>query len=124
MTQTQYKIYKLISETTSIDIKSIRANKTFDDLDCDSLDFLNVVLNCESEFKIDMTDDELVKLKTVGDLTNLVESKTNVKKIEQDTQINSINGKLEKITKTIKQINQDSATRQSILNQHIAYKTK
>ncbi len=124
MTQTQYKIYKLISETTSIDIKSIRANKTFDDLDCDSLDFLNVVLNCESEFKIDMTDDELVKLKTVGDLTNLIESKTNVKKIEQDTQINSINGKLDKITQTIKQINQDSATRQSILNQHIAYKTK
>lgn len=124
MTQTQYKIYKLISETTNIDIKSIRANKTFDDLDCDSLDFLNVVLNCESEFKINITDDELVKLKTVGDLTNLIESKTNVKKIEQDTQINSINDKLNKITQTIKQINQDSATRQSILNQHIAYKTK
>lgn len=124
MTQTQYKIYKLISETTSIDIKSIRANKTFDDLDCDSLDFLNVVLNCESEFKINVTDDELVKLKTVGDLTNLVESKTTVKKIEQDTQINSINGKLEKIEQTIKQINQDYASRQSILNQHIAYKTK
>ena len=54
-----------------------------------------------------MTDDELVKLKTVCDLINLVESKTNVKKIKQDTQINSINGKLEKITQTIKQINQE-----------------
>ena len=118
MTQTQYKIYKLISETTNTDIKSIRANKTFDDLDCDSLDFLTVVLNCESEFKIDITNDELVKLKTVGDLTNLIESKTNVQ------QINSINGKLEKITQTIKQINKDSANRQSILNKHITYKTK
>lgn len=118
MTQTQYKIYKLISETTNTDIKSIRANKTFDDLDCDSLDFLTVVLNCESEFKIDITNDELVKLKTVGDLTNLIESKTNVQ------QINSINGKLEKITQTIRQINKDYANRQSILNKHITYKTK
>ncbi len=118
MTQTQYKIYKLISETTNTDIKSIRANKTFDDLGCDSLDFLTVVLNCESEFKINMTNDELVKLKTVGDLTNLIESKTNVQ------QINSINGKLEKITQTIRQINQDYASRQSILNKHITYKTK
>ncbi|MCD7809882.1 MAG: acyl carrier protein [Erysipelotrichaceae bacterium] len=46
-----------------------------DDLGIDSLDAVELSLDLESEFDIEITDDELSSLKTVEDIVKLIESK-------------------------------------------------
>lgn len=46
-----------------------------DDLDADSLDVLELVLDLESEFCITIPDEEVEKISTVGHLVNLVEER-------------------------------------------------
>ena len=46
-----------------------------DDLHADSLDIVELVMELEKEFVIDITDEEGEKLQTIGDVIALVESK-------------------------------------------------
>ncbi len=46
-----------------------------DDLGIDSLDAVELSLDLESEFDIEITDEELSSLKTVEDIVKLIESK-------------------------------------------------
>lgn len=51
----------------------IRLDDTFDDLDIDSLDLLEVVTKIEREFKIEIPDDAMKSIKTCGDAIDYVE---------------------------------------------------
>jgi acyl carrier protein len=61
-------IYKL-----GIDESAITDNASFyGDLDVDSLDFCELIVDIENEFDITIPDDVYEKFKTVGSLTNYV----------------------------------------------------
>ena len=45
---------------------------TFDDLYVDSLDLVEIIIECEQEFVYPIKDDKVQNLKTVGDLVNLI----------------------------------------------------
>ena len=45
---------------------------TFDDLYVDSLDLVEIIIECEQEFGYPIKDDKVQNLKTVGDLVNLI----------------------------------------------------
>lgn len=48
---------------------------TFDDLYVDSLDLVEIIIECEQEYPI--KDDKVQNLKTVGDLVNLIKDLDN-----------------------------------------------
>lgn len=66
------KIAALIAENKDMDISDITMETSFDDMELDSLDVIEVVMSIEEAFGITMEIDDSIK--TVGDLVNFVES--------------------------------------------------
>ena len=50
---------------------------TFEDLYMDSLDLVEIIIECEQEFGYPITDDKVQNLKTVGDLVDLIKDLDN-----------------------------------------------
>lgn len=50
---------------------------TFDDLYVDSLDLVEIIIECEQEFGYPIKDDKVQNLKTVRDLVNLIKDLDN-----------------------------------------------
>lgn len=61
------------------DILRVEATEedTFEDLYMDSLDLVEIIIECEEEFGYPITDDKVQNLKTVGDLVNLIKDLDN-----------------------------------------------
>ena len=62
------KIREVIADQMSIDSEKINPETSFrDDLNADSLDLFQVITELEEIFNIEMSTDDLEKIKTVGD---------------------------------------------------------
>ena len=61
------------------DILGVEATEedTFEDLYMDSLDLVEIIIECEQEFGYPITDDKVKNLKTVEDLVNLIKDLDN-----------------------------------------------
>lgn len=61
------------------DILGVEATEedTFEDLYMDSLDLVEIIIECEQEFGYPITDDKVQNLKTVEDLVNLIKDLDN-----------------------------------------------
>lgn len=61
------------------DILGVEATEedTFEDLYMDSLDLIDIVIECKKEFGYPIRDDKVQNLKTVGDLVNLIKDLDN-----------------------------------------------
>jgi acyl carrier protein len=68
-------IAKLIAEHNDCDASEIKMESTFAELDLDSLDTVEMLMNLEEQLGIEIELDE--KVETVGDLVRFVEAKTN-----------------------------------------------
>ena len=69
------RIAKVISEELRIDKdKIVPEANVFDDLNFDSLDSVQVILEIEREFDIETTDEEIDSIQTVQDIIDLVEN--------------------------------------------------
>ena len=71
------KVRKLLAEQLNIaadkiDLKS----RVIEDLGADSLDVVEMLMVFEDEFNVTVSDEESLQLKTVGDIVNLIDSKT------------------------------------------------
>jgi acyl carrier protein len=70
------RVKQIISKTTSTDIKKLKPElRLQDDLGMDSFTGIELAYNAEDEFGISIEDDELIKLRTIGDIINTVERK-------------------------------------------------
>lgn len=68
------KVAKLIAKELNIEISKVQPKSDFvNDLGCDSLDTVELVMAVENEFGIAITDEAAEKTKTVEDLTNLIQ---------------------------------------------------
>lgn len=68
------KVQEIIVEELGKDAEEVKVETTFDELDADSLDVLQVISEIEDEFDIQIETEE--GLNTVGDLVAYVEEKT------------------------------------------------
>ena len=61
------------------DVLGVEATEkdTFEDLYMDSLDLVEIIIECEQEFSYPITDDKVQNLKTVEDLVNLIKDLDN-----------------------------------------------
>ena len=70
------KIISLISKTITVDVDKISAETSFiDDLELDSLDIVELMMKIEDEFNIEIPEEDVESLKTVGDVVSYLESK-------------------------------------------------
>lgn len=69
------KVIQLISEKTQIDSSSITESSNFiEDLNLDSLDMVELMMNLEDNFGIEIPEDETENLKTIGDVVKYLEA--------------------------------------------------
>ena len=77
MATIQDKARALISSKMKIDESEITEDKhLFNDLGADSLDFVELSMTLENAFNVKFNEEETSKIKTVGDLYNLIEKHT------------------------------------------------
>ena len=60
------RIKELIAQTAGVPVEKILAESKFQDLGMDSLDALSLISDLEQEFNIKIPNQELLKIKTVG----------------------------------------------------------
>lgn len=67
------RIKKVINEQLGIDMNSISRDTSFtDDLGADSLDIIELVMAFEAEFDIEIPDEVVEDIVTVGDVTDYI----------------------------------------------------
>jgi acyl carrier protein len=68
------KIREIIANQLDIDEESITMeSRLVDDLKADSLDVVELIMDLEQEFDIEIPDEELPKVQTVADIVDYVE---------------------------------------------------
>ncbi len=60
------KVAELIAATADIPLKKITSESKFQDLGMDSLDALSMISDLEEEYKIKIPNQEILKIRTVG----------------------------------------------------------
>ena len=108
------QVYDIITDTAIVKKETIADNKSFlYDLDMDSLDYLNIILECEKVFNISFNDMEIEIIFTVNDLIELIKEKNPAQwrtKIKQSRMQEFLN-KFKKTKKTISNKNNIQRTK-------------
>ena len=69
------KVREIISEKLNVDPDEIKLESSIvDDLGADTIDLIELIMNLEEEYGISISDEEAVKLKTVGDVVDFINS--------------------------------------------------
>ena len=72
------KVIQIVSEQLGVDKKEISRDTSFvNDLNADSLDTVELVMELEDEFDLTIPDEEAEKLKTVGEAIDYIQKKLN-----------------------------------------------
>lgn len=68
------KIREIISDKLGIKEDEITMESTFEDLGADSLDIVEFIMAIEDEYDIQVADEEVEKVETVGDVVEYIET--------------------------------------------------
>jgi acyl carrier protein len=68
---------ELINEETGVPVSDVQLDKSFvDDLDIDSLSMMTIVVNAQDQFGVEIPDEAVTDLKTVGDAVTYISNAT------------------------------------------------
>lgn len=68
------KVRKLICEQFDLEPEDVTEETSLvEDLDADSLDLVDLVMSFEDEFQMEVPDEEIENIKTVGDIVKFIE---------------------------------------------------
>ena len=66
---------QILAEQLSVDPDKITMESMLEeDLDADSLDAIDIVMSIEDEFEIEVPDEVIANMKSVGDIVNFIEN--------------------------------------------------
>ena len=69
-------VRKILVEQLDVDEDAVTMESVvIDDLGADSLDIVDMVMSLEEEFDIEIPDEEIENMKSVGDIVHFIESK-------------------------------------------------
>lgn len=72
------KLQKIIAEVMNVDEAEITVDTTFvDDLGADSLDVYQIIMGIEEEFDIEIPNEEIEKIVSVGDAVEAIKNVLN-----------------------------------------------
>ena len=69
------KVKGIVTEQLGVDADEVSLETSFDDLNADSLDVVELIMALEEEFDIEIPDEDAEKIKTVGDAVNYIKEK-------------------------------------------------
>ncbi len=70
------KVREIITRQLGIDPESVQMeSRLIDDLKADSLDIVELVMDLEQEFDVEIPDEDLPKVQTVADIVNFLENR-------------------------------------------------
>ncbi|HXU20990.1 MAG TPA: phosphopantetheine-binding protein [Verrucomicrobiae bacterium] len=76
----QDRVLKVIATSKHVPLESVHPDSTFESLTIDSLDRLNILFDLESEFDIEINDEDAKEVKDIREMiegvTKLVEAKS------------------------------------------------
>ena len=67
------RVAAVIAKTQKIPLESVTIDKTFAELNIDSLDGINLLFAVEEEFNIDIPDDAATQIRSVRDMVGGIE---------------------------------------------------
>ncbi len=68
------QIREIISQQLEVDEVMIHLETTMDELGADSVDMVDLAMTIEDEFQIEVPEEDLEGMKTVGDVVSFVDS--------------------------------------------------
>lgn len=72
------KVREMIAKQLDLDIKEVNAEASFlEDLGADSLDVVELIMQMEEEFGLQIPDEDAEKIKTVQDAIDYIKKKSN-----------------------------------------------
>lgn len=72
------RVTKVIVDRLGVDESEVKNEASFrDDLGADSLDVVELVMELEDEFDMEISDEDAEKIATVGDAVSYIEDKVN-----------------------------------------------
>ena len=72
---TENKVKDIIADQLEVAVDKLTMETTFEDIDADSLDIVELVMALEEEFDLEISDQEIENINTVGDVVKFIESK-------------------------------------------------
>lgn len=69
------KVKGIISAQLEVAVDKLTMETSFEDIDADSLDIVELVMALEEDFDLEISDQEIESIKTVGDVIKYIESK-------------------------------------------------
>ncbi|EJX02539.1 acyl carrier protein [gut metagenome] len=73
------KISQMLADQLSIDVDKITMKSDIlEDFEADSLDIVDMVMSLEDEFGLEVPDEDVENLRTVGDVVRYVEENANL----------------------------------------------
>ncbi|EZH67213.1 acyl carrier protein [Bacillaceae bacterium JMAK1] len=74
-TNTLERVTKIIVDRLSVEESEVKMESTFkEDLGADSLDVVELVMELEDEFDLEISDEEAEKISTVADVVNYIDA--------------------------------------------------
>ncbi|MFC4387367.1 acyl carrier protein [Gracilibacillus marinus] len=75
MSDTFEKVKQIVVDHLDVEEEKVTLEASFkDDLEADSLDVVELVMELEDEFDLEIADEDAEKIATVGDAVNYIES--------------------------------------------------
>jgi acyl carrier protein len=76
MAETFDRVKKIVVDRLDVEESKVTMEASFkDDLEADSLDVVELVMELEDEFDMEIADEDAEKIATVGDAVNYIDSK-------------------------------------------------
>ncbi len=73
---TETKVKEIICDLLSADMEELKLETDLKaDLQADSLDFTEIVMQIEDDFEIETEEEDMLTIKTIGDIVNYIEAK-------------------------------------------------
>ena len=70
------KVREIITRQLDIDPETVQMeSRLIDDLKADSLDIVELIMDLEQEFDVEIPDEDLPKVQTVADIVNFLENR-------------------------------------------------
>ena len=68
------RVVQVIAKTQKVPVETVTIDKTFEEMNIDSLDGINILFAVETEFNIDIPDDQARSIKTVREMAEGIET--------------------------------------------------
>jgi acyl carrier protein len=66
------KVKSIVVDQLGVDEGDVTLETTFEELNADSLDIVELIMALEEDFDLDIPDEEAEKIRTVGDAVNYI----------------------------------------------------